>query len=101
MKRWIILATVTALAAALPQIFIENSSTAASTAIAGVCLVVWLSEMAPPFVPTLLLWTLVPAILGRGDTGYSLGHVLAWAADPVLALFFGGFVLGVATERQG
>lgn len=101
MKRWIILATVTALAAALPQIFIENSSTAASTAIAGVCLVVWLSEMAPPFVPTLLLWTLVPAILGRGDTAYSLGHVLAWAADPVLALFFGGFVLGVATERQG
>lgn len=101
MKRWIILATVTALAAALPQIFIENNSTAATTAIAGVCLVLWLSEMAPPFVPTLLLWTLVPAILGRGDAAYSLGHVLAWAADPVLALFFGGFVLGVATERQG
>lgn len=72
-----------------------------TTIIAGICLVLWLSESVPPFVPTFLFWTLTPLLLGSFDKKFALPNVLSWAIDPVLALFFGGFVLGVATERFG
>lgn len=72
-----------------------------TTIIAGTCLVLWLSESVPPFVPTFLLWTLTPLLLGSFDNKFNLPNVLTWAMDPVLALFFGGFVLGVATEKFG
>jgi sodium-dependent dicarboxylate transporter 2/3/5 len=65
-------------------------------------LLLWLSEIVPPFVPTLLLWSLIPILLGPLDDGkFSLSNVLSWAVDPVIALFFGGFVLGAATQAQG
>lgn len=68
-------------------------------AIAGVCLVLWLSETVPPFVPTLLLIPSVALALGLHDERFGLGSVLPWAADPVLALFLGGFVLSAAASR--
>ena len=92
---------VVALALVLPLLFIESPVAARVVAISGACLALWLLELVPPFVPTLLLWVLVPLFLSPVDAKYSLGNTLRWAADPVLALFFGGFALGVATERHG
>lgn len=33
--------------------------------------------------------------------GYELAVVLGWSAEPVLALFLGGFALGAAARRHG
>jgi sodium-dependent dicarboxylate transporter 2/3/5 len=80
---------------------IESPVTARIVAIAGLCLLLWLLELVPPFVPTLLLWVLIPTVLSSFDPKYSMTNTLRWAADPVLALFFGGFALGVGAERHG
>jgi sodium-dependent dicarboxylate transporter 2/3/5 len=101
MKRWILLFLVTAVLAVLPLAFIDSLMHALTVSIAAVCLFLWITEAVPPFVPTLLLWVLVPILLGRSDPAFSLQRVLSWAADPVIALFFGGFVLGAAAERSG
>lgn len=84
------------------SIFFFDSPLYSRTAIiAGICLVLWLSENGPPFVPTFLLFALIPLLLGPLDSKYNLRGVMAWAADPVLALFLGGFVIGEATHRFG
>ena len=102
MKRWYFL-TIAALASVLvPAVMLESVIYSRVLAIAGLCLLLWLSEIVPPFVPTLLLWSLIPILLGPLDDGkFSLSNVLSWAVDPVIALFFGGFVLGAATQAQG
>lgn len=69
--------------------------------VAGVCLVLWLSELVPPFVPTLLLLGATPVVLGPLAPDYRLSSVLTWCADPVLILFLGGFTLEVAAMRHG
>jgi sodium-dependent dicarboxylate transporter 2/3/5 len=89
------------LAVILPFIIFDSPLIARVTAVAVVCLGLWLFELVPAFVPTLLLWVLIPLTLSAVDPQYSLATVLRWAADPVLALFFGGFALGVAAERHG
>jgi sodium-dependent dicarboxylate transporter 2/3/5 len=66
----------------------------------GGALLLWLSEALPPWVPTLLLVAGIPLALGRVGPEYRLGSVMGWAADPVLALFFGGFALGAAASRH-
>ncbi|MGB7208522.1 MAG: DASS family sodium-coupled anion symporter [Pyrinomonadaceae bacterium] len=101
MKRWIFLALAAALLIVVPQLLIESATYARIVSIVGVCLLLWISEAVPPFVPTLLLWTLVPLFLAPLDGKFALPNVLSWAVDPVMALFFGGFVLGVATESNG
>ncbi|MEQ1763515.1 MAG: DASS family sodium-coupled anion symporter [Pyrinomonadaceae bacterium] len=101
MNRWVRIAIFAVLLVVVPQIFIESAIYARVVSITGVCLLLWISEAVPPFVPTLLLWTLVPLFLAPLDGGFRLSNVLSWAVDPVMALFFGGFVLGVATERNG
>ena len=101
MKRWAFsVLTIGALTAA-PLYFVESPLHARVVAIAAVCLFVWISQLAPPIVPTLLLWTLVPLALSPIDPRFSLETVLTWAVDPVMALFFGGFTLGVAAEVYG
>jgi solute carrier family 13 (sodium-dependent dicarboxylate transporter), member 2/3/5 len=101
MRRWL-LVILTIAGISLAVTFAFESATLRLTAIVvGTCLALWLSETVPPFVPTLLLWTLTPLLLGSLDKKFGLPNVLSWAIDPVLALFFGGFVLGVATERYG
>jgi sodium-dependent dicarboxylate transporter 2/3/5 len=72
---------------------------ARAAALAGACLVLWLGEAVPPFVPTFLLLAAVPLVL-PGD-GYRVETVLRWMADPVLVLFLAGMVLGVAAQRHG
>lgn len=88
-------------AAVIPFLLIDTPLYARIIAIAGVCLVLWLTEAVPPFVPTLLLLAAVPLILFPIDPRFSMGAVLGMAFDPVLALFFGGFALGLAAERFG
>ena len=101
MQRWLF-AIVTIAVISISAIFAFDSVILQLTAIiAGACLALWLSEIVPPFVPSFLLWTLVPLTLGAFDKRFGLSNVLSWAIDPVLALFFGGFVLGVATEQYG
>ena len=57
--------TVVALTLVLPLLIIESPVAARVVAIGGVCLALWLLELVPPFVPTLLLWVLVPLFLSR------------------------------------
>lgn len=85
----------------LPLLFLDSPVFARVLAISALALYIWLAELAPPFVPTLLLWTGVPLLLSSFDKKYELAAVLGWAADPVLALFFGGFTLGVAASVYG
>ncbi|WP_224242611.1 SLC13 family permease [Hyalangium gracile] len=80
---------------------VDSPTIARSIAIAGVCLTLWLTELVPPFVPTLLLLGGTAALLGPLEPGYKLSAVLAWCADPVLVLFLGGFTLEVAASRHG
>lgn len=88
-------------AAILPYVFIDSPLFARVFSIGGICLLLWIGEAVPPFVPTLLLWALVPLFLTPFGPQYSAGNVLSWAADPVMALFFGGFVLGAAAQKSG
>ena len=42
--------------AVLSLVWIKNPLAARAVIVAGVCLTLWLSEVVPPFVPTLALW---------------------------------------------
>jgi len=81
--------------------FIGNPLHARVCALAAVCLVLWLSEIVPLFVPTLVLWVGAALLLRPFGPEYSLSTVLGWSASPILALFFGGFALCVAGEKYG
>ncbi len=74
---------------------------ARTVALAAVYLTFALSEIGPPFVPTLFLLVAIPLALGPLSDGYQLPVVLTWTADAVLALFAGGFALGLAAQRHG
>lgn len=100
-RRWVFVAVGILIAAAIPQFAVENALFARVLSVAAVCLILWLSEATPPFVPSLLLWALIPLALGPLDAKLNFARVMTWAADPVLALFFGGFALGVAAEKFG
>ncbi|MFN0140086.1 MAG: SLC13 family permease [Pyrinomonadaceae bacterium] len=101
MNRWAYRILIAALLAAIPLTFVRSPVMARAGAIAVVCLYIWLAEIAPPFVPTLLLWASAPLLLSPLDPKFSIGSVLGWAADPVMVLFFGGFALGVGTSVYG
>ena len=101
MRRGILVGILIVGAALLPRFLIDASLFADIVSIAAVCLILWLTEIFPPFVPTLILWAAIPLFLAGSDAAYSFSTVMKWAADPVLALFFGGFALGVAAERHG
>ena len=96
-----VVAAAVAAAVALPLVWIDEPVMARAAVVAGVCLVLWLSEAVPPYVPTLVLWTLTPLLLEPLGEAFGLARVLAWSADPVLALFLGGFALSVAARRYG
>lgn len=79
--------------------FFDNDLQARATLIAGICLILWLSEIVPAYVPTFVLWALTAVLLAPVSNNYALGEVLKWAANPILILFFGGFAFGVAASR--
>jgi solute carrier family 13 (sodium-dependent dicarboxylate transporter), member 2/3/5 len=89
------------LVSGLAHLLVPDAVHARATLIGGICLVLWLTELVPPFVPTLLLLLGTPLLLGRFGREYGLSSVLTWPADPVLALFIGGFALGAAAHRHG
>ena len=101
MKRWAVTIIAVFLLTAFPLLLIQSTVHARVASVAGVCLYLWISDAVPPFVPTLLLLTLIPLVLGPLDPKYSIGNVLTWTVDPVMALFLGGFALGVGTEAFG
>ncbi len=82
-------------------LWITDPVFARAVAIAGTCLVLWLTEVVPPYVPTLLLWAMTPLLLSGYGEQFQLARVLGWSANPVLALFLGGFALSVAASRHG
>ena len=69
--------------------------------IGGLCVALWLSEWVPVWAPTLLLWGSAPLLLASFGGEFRPLRVLAWSADPVLVLFFGGFALAAAASRHG
>jgi solute carrier family 13 (sodium-dependent dicarboxylate transporter), member 2/3/5 len=71
------------------------------TALIVCCLGLWLTELLPPFAPTLVLLAVAPMVVPGMSVSAAQRTVFAWAADPVLALFFGGFVMGSAAHRHG
>ncbi|HEX7176349.1 MAG TPA: DASS family sodium-coupled anion symporter [Pyrinomonadaceae bacterium] len=100
-SRWLAAAAVIMSVFASSLFWIENPLHARAVIVAGVCLTLWLSEAVPPFVPTLALWLLAPLLMQPLSEDFSLAKVLGWSAEPVLALFLGGFALGVAARRHG
>ncbi|QOV90878.1 SLC13 family permease [Humisphaera borealis] len=99
--RWAALAALLA-SIALPLLLIDDPRHARATAIAGACLVLWMSEIVPLFATTLLLLAATPLLLGPLDpAAFSLGRVMGWGANPVMALFFGGFTLSLAASKCG
>jgi len=82
-------------------LLVPDAVHARAALIGGICIVLWLTELVPPFVPTLLLLVATPLLLGPFGHEYGLSSVLTWPADPVLALFLGGFSLGAAAHRHG
>ena len=89
------------LAATTAWLTISEPMAARAAAIAVMCLTLWLTEIVPPFAPTLLLVAAVPVLLTPFGPEHRLGPVLGWLADPVLALFFSGFTIGAAVSRHG
>lgn len=99
--RWIAALLAAAAVAAAALASGADPRVVRAAAVAGICLALWLSEAVPPYVPTLLLWVLTPLLLGPLGEDFRLSQVLGWAADPVLALFLGGFALSAAAGRYG
>lgn len=72
MRRWL-LVIFTIAATSLAAIFAFDSIVLKlTTIIAGTCLVLRLSKIVPPFVPTFLLWTLPPLLLDSLDKKFGL-----------------------------
>ncbi len=101
LRRWMLVAPLAAAAVALPLTFIEDPTIAWAAVVGGVCLLLWLSEAVPPYAPTFVLWALTPLLLGPLGEEFGLQPVLGWSAEPVLALFLGGFALSAAASRYG
>ena len=55
--------------------------------IAAVCIVLWIGELVPMWVPTVLLWVATPLLLATSSAAFTVMHVVGWSVDPVLALF--------------
>ena len=95
------MALATGLALGMSVVIPSHTTEVRAAIVVVICLGLWLTEVVPPFIPTLVLWVAVPLLLGRSNDEFGLPSVLRWSADPVLALFFGGFALSVAATRHG
>ena len=102
LKRWQAAAIgLAVICACVVGVLVPDPLTARAAAITAFCLILWLSEAVPVYVPTLALFTLVPALLASFSDDFALRNVMAWGAEPVLILFFGGFALGAAAAQHG
>ena len=89
-----------ALAAAL-AVLLDWGMPARAAIIAATCVALWLGELVPVWVPTVLLWAATPLLLAATSDDFAPARVLGWSVDPVLALFLGGFALAAAASAQG
>jgi sodium-dependent dicarboxylate transporter 2/3/5 len=87
--------------AAAAAVLLDWGVPARGAVIAATCVALWLGELAPVWVPTVLLWVATPLLLAGSDDAFAPGRVLGWSVDPVLALFLGGFALAAAASAQG
>src|SRR5687767_4386198 len=68
---------------------IDDPKQSRAALVAGVCLVLWLTELIPLYATTIVLWAGTALLLAPLDAKqFSLSQVLSWAANPVMALFF-------------
>jgi sodium-dependent dicarboxylate transporter 2/3/5 len=86
---------------AIKAVVLDWSLAARAGLIAALCLLLWLGELVPIWLPTAIIWVLTPILLHRFGDAFDAVRVLSWSADPVLGLFFGGFALAAAASRQG
>jgi sodium-dependent dicarboxylate transporter 2/3/5 len=95
--------TALAIAAAIAGIVstVADPLLARTLMLAAICVVLWLSELLPPFIPTMVLLGGAALLLQPFGPQFGFAEIIGWAADPVLVLFFGGFVLGVTAHRHG
>lgn len=81
---------------------IDDPKMSRATAVAGVCLVLWLSEAIPLYATTFVLWVATVLLLAPLDPdAFGMARVLSAATSPVMVLFFGGFLLSVAGAKYG
>jgi sodium-dependent dicarboxylate transporter 2/3/5 len=81
---------------------IDDPEQSRSAALIGACLVLWITEAVPLFVTTVVLWVCAVLALGPLDPqAYAPERVLSSLSQPVLVLFFGGFVLSAAGAKYG
>jgi sodium-dependent dicarboxylate transporter 2/3/5 len=99
--RWVATLLTACTVAVATLCWIEDPLRSRALLIAGLYLTFALSEIVAPFVPTLFLLVATPLLLASFSPRYALRNVLAWSADPVLALFAGGLALGLAAQRHG
>lgn len=97
-KGEIIAGTATAFAAVAATLLVPVGLRI-EAALVVACVGLWLTELLPPFAPTLVLLAVAPLVL-QGPVPEAQRLVFGWAADPVLALFFGGFVMSAAARRH-
>ena len=84
------------------QVGIADPKLSRAAMIAGIALVLWLFELIPLYATTLMLWVAMVLLLGPLDAkSFSITAVLSVAVNPVIVLFFGGFVLSVAGTKYG
>jgi sodium-dependent dicarboxylate transporter 2/3/5 len=88
-------------AAAVAAVLLDWGTPARSAIIAGTCVLLWLGEFTPVWVPTILLWAATPLLLASASGAFAPARVIGWSVDPVLALFLGGFALAAAASAQG
>ena len=102
--RLVALAAGVAIAAVLASasLGIADPMLSRATIVAGVVLVLWLTELLPLYATTMVLWVGCVLLLAPLDpANFALPRVLSTAASPVMALFFGGFALSVAASKYG
>jgi hypothetical protein len=73
--RWFV-AGILAIALGIASwLLIKDPIFARALAIAGICLALWLTEVVPPYVPTLLLWAMTPLLLSGYGAQFHLSRV--------------------------
>ncbi len=87
--------------AAAAAVVLDWGVPARAAIIAATCVALWLGELAPVWMPTVLLWIATPLLLASSSDVFAPARVVGWSLDPVLALFLGGFALAAAASAQG
>jgi sodium-dependent dicarboxylate transporter 2/3/5 len=105
LRQWLVpvIAALAIVAIVLGASFgISDPKLSRAAIVAGIVLVLWLSEVIPLYATTIVLWVGCVLMLSPIDpANFALPRVLSTAASPVMALFFGGFALSVAGSKYG